>query len=263
VTLVGVLVAGTVAILDADWPSFRGGASQGVATGSPPTAFDLTTGTNIAWRTPIPGLGHSSPIAAGSLVFVTTAVSSAADTPLRTGAAGVAMADDLVEHEWRIYALDRVAGSVRWQQTAFRGTLRASRHVKNTYATATPATDGRFVVAVMGSQGLVCYDVSGRLRWTLGMGVVDLGVAQDAGTHFGSASSPIIVGNRVIVQNDRKSESLLAAYDLATGRELWKASRDEWSAWATPVVTSVGGRQIVVTNSPRRVRVLGLGAWFC
>ena len=93
------------------WPSFRGESNTGVGTGAPPTTWDLATGTNVAWSTAIPGLGHSSPIVWGDRVYVTTAVAtSGKEAAPVTGVmevVGIALSDDTGEHEWRLYALDR------------------------------------------------------------------------------------------------------------------------------------------------------------
>src|SRR5688572_22867364 len=149
------------------WPSFRGVLASGVADGAQlPDQWDLAAGTNIKWRTPLPGLAHSSPIVWDDLVLVTTAVSSDTAATFKKGLYGAGDASpDRSEHQWQVIALDRITGKVRWTQTAYRGVPREKRHIKSTYANQTPATDGTTVVAFFGSQGLYAYDMKGTLRW--------------------------------------------------------------------------------------------------
>lgn len=252
-----ILLSGSV-LLAGNWPSFRGESASGVGTGAPPTTWDLAKGTNVAWSTAIPGLGHSSPIVWGDRVFVTTAVvingKEAATVTGVMEVVGIEMAVDTGEHEWRLYALDRATGRIVWQQAAHRGKPRSRHHRKSSHATATPATDGKYVVAMMGSEGLYCYDVEGQLVWKKDLGLLDLGQVGDASYQWGPASSPVIARDRVIVQNDQQQGSFLAAYDLATGKQLWRTGRDEFPSWSTPLVVRQGDRTLVVTTSPAAVR---------
>ncbi|MSO49844.1 MAG: hypothetical protein EXQ49_08065 [Acidobacteria bacterium] len=114
--LVGCILLAGSASLAAQWPSFRGGSASGVGSGNPPVTWDLAAGTNVAWKTAILGLGHSSPIVWGDRVYVTTAVSTngreAAPVTGTMEVVGVAMARDMSEHEWRLYALDRATGKI-------------------------------------------------------------------------------------------------------------------------------------------------------
>jgi outer membrane protein assembly factor BamB len=253
----------------ANWPSFRGESTRGVGTGTPPITWDLATGTNVAWKTAIPGLGHSSPIVWGDRVYVTTAVAlKGTEAVPVTGTmevVGVAMARDMSEHEWRLYALDRATGKIIWQQAAKKATPSSQHHRKSSHASATPATDGKYIVAMMGSEGLFCYDVDGKLLWKRDFGVLDLGQVGNPSLQWGPASSPVIAGDRVIVQNDGQRampgqengeppNSFLAAFDLATGKQLWRVTTSDQPSWSTPLVMKDGERTLVITTAPLAVR---------
>ena len=243
------------------WPSFRGPDASGVETGGqPPLTWDVTAGTNVAWKTPIPGLGHSSPVVWGDRIFVTSAV----PLPGPGGDAGVD-ADSTVtlkevgsipnraRHAWRLYCLDRATGRVLWERTAHEGMPKAKRHAKASQASATAATDGTHVVAMMGSEGLYAFDMAGTPLWTKDLGHLNLGYVDDKNEEWGPGSSPVIHEGLVIVQNDRHADSYVVAFDVRTGQEKWRVGRDEMPSWATPLVHR-GTRTTVVTNSPKAIR---------
>jgi outer membrane protein assembly factor BamB len=239
------------------WPSFRGANAAGVSSSAVPVSWDVRAGSQIAWRTPISGLAHSSPIVWGDRIYVTTAVSASGPAAVRTGdssKAGIASAADTGPHTWHLIALDRASGRVVWDRAVHKGAPRVKRHVKSSHASATPATDGRVIVALLGSEGLFCFDMEGRLQWRADLGVMDVGLVDDPSYQWGPASSPTIVGDRVVVQNDRHKESFLAAYDLASGKEVWRTPHDEYPSWATPLAVRVGSRTVVVTNGGKHIR---------
>jgi len=256
---VSVSVAGIGAT---SWPAFRGVNGAGIGSGTPPATWNVAAGTNIAWKVQVPGLGHSSPIVTGDIVIVTTAVAldgrSAPVTVGNSSVAGIDSAGDTGEHEWRIYAFDRRTGRERWHHVAHRGRPRVKRHVKSSHASATPATDGKVIVALMGTEGMFCYSIDGKLLWRKDLGVMDVGLVDDPTYQWGPASSPVIADGRVLVQNDRHTDSWLASFDLATGNEQWRATRDEMPSWATPVVASREGRSMVITSSPRWIAAYDL-----
>jgi outer membrane protein assembly factor BamB len=238
-----------------EWPAFRGPNTSGVVATTAPTAWDVPAGRNIAWKTPIPGLSHSSPIVWGDHVFVITAVpATARDLPLKLGQAGIDPADDMVPHAWKLYSIERRTGRVRWERTVHEGMPRMKRHVKASHASSTPATDGTHVAVLAGSQGLFCYDLEGKLLWTRDLGVMDVGLVDDPSYQWGPASSPIIYKNLVIIQNDRHRDSSLAAFDVRTGSPAWQVTRDELPSWATPLLFQSGGRAELVTNSGKYIR---------
>ena len=239
-----------------NWPSFRGDAASGNGDGQRVVSeWDVASGKNIKWKTPIPGIANASPIVWGNRVFVTTAISRAGDSTFRTGPYGdVKPVEDLSEHTWKMYCLDKTTGKVLWEQVAFTGTPKVKRHTKGTQANSTPVTDGRRVVAAFGSPGLlVAWDMNGKQLWRADLGTLDSGWFFDPTFQWGHASSPIIYRNSVILQADRQKGSYIAAWDLDSGKQRWTTVRDgEISTWGTPaIVRSASGREEVVTNGTK------------
>ena len=258
VVSLGFAACVTAAVVQAqDWPSFRGTSLQGVAPGAPPVAWDVEAKRNVAWQTALPGLGHSSPIVWGDRVYVTAAVASSGAATVRTGdssRAGIAAAPDMVSHTWKLIALDRASGKIAWSRDAQQGVPRVKRHVKASHASATPATNGRVIVALFDSEGLFCFDMDGTLKWRQDLGVIDVGLVDDPTYQWGPASSPVIDGTRVIVQVDRHKDGFIAAFDLQTGKEAWRTGRDELPTWSTPLVVRTGSRAEIVTNGGKHIR---------
>ncbi len=254
---VATLLLATPASGGDDWPSFRGAHASGVAPAGRnlPLKWDVESGRNIAWRFRVPGLAHSSPVVWGDVLYVTSAISSRADASFKPGLYGDGDAsDDSSTHRWNLYAIDKRTGAVLWQRTAFEGEPREKRHIKSTYASASPATDGRHVVAFFGSQGLFVYTAAGELVWSKDLGHLNVGAYDLPSYEWGSASSPVLWNDRVIVQCDTQGDSFVAAFDLETGRELWRSMRDELPSWGTPTVISSAARTEVVTNGSNFIR---------
>jgi outer membrane protein assembly factor BamB len=239
-----------------NWPSFRGPGASGVAEGKPaPVSWDTSKGTNILWKVPIPGLAHSGPVVWGDKVFVTTAISSKGSNDFRHGLFGDVDSDtDTSPHSWHVYALDRRTGKIVWDRVASEGVPKIKRHIKSTHANSTPATDGRHVIAFFGSEGLYCYDVSGKLIWKKDLGVLDAGWFYDPDYQWETASSPIIFRNMVIVQCDVQKNSFIAAYDLKDGKQIWMTPRDEIPSWGTPTIYDGPTRVELITNATRAAR---------
>ena len=241
---------------DDAWPSFRGPRASGVADGQAlPERWSGVDGTNIRWRTPIPGLAHSSPIVRGGRVFLTSAISDSPDATFRPGLYGAGTAStDRSAQRWVVYAVDAATGEVLWEAVAAEGRPRDARHVKNTYASATPATDGRYVVALFGSQGLHAFDMEGQRVWAKDLGRLDAGAYDVPQLEWGPASSPIIAGDLVIVQCDTQGESFLLAADVHTGDTVWRTARDELPSWGTPSVYDGPTGAAIVTNGSNFIR---------
>ncbi len=149
------------------WPSFRGPLATGVAEGHPvPAKWDTELSENIRWKTYIPGLGHSSPIVWGNRVFVTTAVKDKGQSSLKVGMYGdVKSAKEENVFSWHILCIDREDGKILWDRRSYMGKPKIKRHPKSSHANSTPCTDGNYVVAFFGSEGLYCYDMEGNLIW--------------------------------------------------------------------------------------------------
>ena len=235
--LVLCLVCASVAQAQ-NWPSFRGQNASGVADGNnPPTVWDAEKSTNILWKTPIPGLGHSSPVIWGNRVFVTTAISSDAHSQFVHGLTGTpASATDTSKHSWRLYCLDKNTGRILWEKAVYEGTPKVKRHVKASYANSTPATDGKNLVVSFGSEGLYCFDFEGKLLWKHDLGVLDGGWTSVPGDHWGFGSSPIIYKNLAIVQCDSQTQAFIAAFNLTDGKPVWQIKREEDSSWSSPAI---------------------------
>jgi outer membrane protein assembly factor BamB len=239
-----------------NWPSFRGSQASGIAERQNlPDRWNGKTGENILWRTPIPGLAHSSPVVWGHRIFVTSAVSSDANATFRPGLYGDGDASkDRSQHRWMIYALDKRTGKILWERTAHQGVPIDKRHIKSTYANSTPATDGRIVVAWFGSQGVHAYDVNGRFLWKVDLGRLDLGAYDIPTFEWGPASSPIIWNGLVILQCDTQSDSFILALDADTGKTVWKTERDELPSWGTPTVAITSTGPELVANASNYIR---------
>jgi outer membrane protein assembly factor BamB len=238
------------------WPSFRGPQASGLAGKQDlPERWDVKTGENIRWTIPIPGLAHSSPVVWGDRVFVTTAVSSKGKATFKPGLYGAGDAsDDRSPHKWVLYGIDARTGKIAWEQVAFEGEPRNKRHIKSTYASASPATDGRIVVAWFGSQGVHAYDMNGKRLWQVDIGRVDMGAYDIPSVEWGPASSPIIWNDLVILQVDTQADSFLLALNAASGETVWKTARTELPSWGTPTVISTPAGDELVTNASNYIR---------
>jgi outer membrane protein assembly factor BamB/protein tyrosine phosphatase (PTP) superfamily phosphohydrolase (DUF442 family) len=239
-----------------NWPSFRGPHASGIADGQNlPDEWNVKTGQNILWRTPIPGLAHSSPIVWGNRVFVTSAISGDPKASFRPGLYGDGDASkDRTRHRWMIYALDKRSGKVLWERVAYEGEPLEKRHVKATYANSTPATDGRIVVSWFGSQGVYAYDIDGKFLWKVDLGRLDFGAYDIPTYEWGSASSPIIWKDLVILQCDTQTDSFIIALNANTGQTVWKTDRDEIPSWGTPTVATTSKGEELIANASNFIR---------
>ena len=248
-------LAATTSTSAQHWPAFRGPGGSGVADARPlPVQWDGVTGAGVAWKTVLPGLGHSSPVVWGNRVFVTTAISSSPDTNHNPKDTGIDPSKDASVHEWRVLALDKTTGAIVWSRTAHSGAPKSKRHIKATQANATPVTDGRYVAAAFGSEGLFVYDVDGKELWRKDLGVLDPGYYGQPDLQWGYASSPVIYGDLLILQCDLQKNSFIVAFNLADGSQVWQTERDDIPAWSTPVIYRGKARTELVTSGSRFYR---------
>lgn len=235
------------------WTGFRGNNGSGIGDGDPvPTHWSLETEEGVRWIAELPGLANSSPIVWGNRIFVTTAVADGGSKPLETGPSGAGTeVEEAVEHRWLVLAFDKSTGRELWRTEIGRGIPKTKRHFKATQANSTPATDGRHVVVVFPTAGLACLDLDGKILWKHDLGGLNAGGFNDPGLEWGYASSPLIWEDRVILQVDIHEGPYLAAWELATGKPLWRAERpDVAPSWSTPALWETpSGPELVVNAS--------------
>jgi outer membrane protein assembly factor BamB len=238
------------------WPSFRGPQASGIADGqSPPIQWDVETGQNVLWKVPIPGLGHSSPVVWDDRIFLTTAISEDPESIFLPGLDGmIDRRTDRSRHEWRVYGIDRGSGQVVWMHQPVSGSPSIQRHPKNSYASATPATDGEHVVVLLSTGGLFCYDFDGEPLWEVDLGPLNAGASYDVTYQWAAGSSPIIWEDLVIVQADQQEGSFIAAFDVDTGEEAWRTPRDVISSYSTPTIHHGADRVELVTSGAEKFR---------
>ena len=237
------------------WPAYRGYMSSGVLENTNlPENFDFEKNENIRWKISIPGMGISSPVIWGDRLFITSAISTEDKAGFKPGLYGdVRPVSDSSVHEWKVYCIDKNNGKILWEKTSCKGVPKIKRHPKSTHANTSVATDGQYVVAFFGSEGLYCYDINGNLQWQKNFGILRSAffTMEDAEWEF--ASSPIIHNGVLIIQCDVLENSFVAAYDVKTGKELWKALRDEYPGWCTPnIYTDEGNTRVVVNGYKHR-----------
>jgi len=250
ISLANLLTASGQTAPERQWPQYRGYMASGVFDNANlPPEFDLQKMINIKWKINIPGLGISSPVVWGDRLFITTAISEDDKAGFKPGLYGdVRPVNDSSVHEWKVYCINKNTGKTLWERTSCRGVPKIKRHPKSTHANTTVATDGKFVIAFFGSEGLYCYDYDGNLIWQKSFGVLKSIWAVMKNAEWEFASSPVIHDGKVVIQCDVLENSFIAALDVTTGKELWKTERDEIPGWCTPNIYSYAGRKYVVVN---------------
>jgi len=235
---------------DRQWTAFRGNFSSGVMDNANlPETFDVGKMTNIRWKTEIPGLGLSSPVIWGNKIFITSAISQADREGFKPGIYGdISPVRDSSVHEWKVFCIDKNTGKMIWEKTSYKGIPRMKRHPKSTHANTSVATDGKYVAAFFGSEGLFCYDMNGTMLWQKNFGLLKSVFFAVRSAEWEFASSPIIYNGILVIQCDVLDNSFIAAYDVKTGKELWKTQRDEYPGWCTPNIYTNAGKAYVAVN---------------
>lgn len=260
--LVLVLVGARSGLEAGNWPQWRGPHASGAAdaTADPPGRWDART--NIRWKTPIPGSGSGTPIVWEDRIFLMTAVETDVvpeqppqpDETAKTTPPGH-------EYQFIVLCLDRATGEPLWQKVAVQQAPHEGIHGTNSYASASPVTDGERLIASFGSRGIFCFDLDGNELWSRDLG--------DMRTRFGwgEAASPALWGDKVVVNWDHEDQSFIVCLDAGTGDEIWRKDRDEPTSWATPCIVEHGGRVQVIVNGTHRVRSYDLATgeviWQC
>jgi outer membrane protein assembly factor BamB len=177
------------------------------------------------------------------------------DATLRVGLYGdIAPVADEGIHEFRARCHDKRDGRLLWETTVRKASPAIKRHTKASHASSSAATDGRVLVAMFGSEGLHALDLaSGRLLWSKDLGVLDSGFFMAPEAQWGFGSSPILVDDAAIVQADVQKGSFVAAYELASGKELWRTPRADVPTWSTPALYEAGGRKRIVVNGFKQI----------
>jgi outer membrane protein assembly factor BamB len=237
-----------------NWPQWRGPGGQGVSSEHQlPTEWGPAK--NIAWKTALPGSGHSSPIVWEDRIFLTSAFEGEVVpgakpvTHMMGGKEWVhpsSVAGDR-RHTLKVMALDAKSGKLLWEQTAFEGPVFDARHERSSFAAPTAVTDGQMVFAYFGPEGLYAYDFSGKLVWKSVVKFPTLGL--------GTGTSPVLFKDLVIIQRDEDEgrNSAIVAYDKRTGTEIWRTKRAIQISWSTPVLVEAAGRTELVTNGTELV----------
>ncbi|MCY2962036.1 MAG: PQQ-binding-like beta-propeller repeat protein, partial [Planctomycetota bacterium] len=224
------------------WAQWRGPLATGEAPeGDPPITWSETE--NVRWKTSIPGLGHGSPVVWNDRVFLTSAIPVGDELPPRhTRAKG---AHDNIpvtrKQQYVALAIDRGNGRIVWQKVLREALPHdGGGHYTGSLASQSPVTDGQHLFVSFGSEGLYCLDWNGELVWEK-----DLGKMYPVHGH-GEGSSPVVYDGTVLVNWDHEQDSFLVAFEAATGKERWRASRDEITSWGSPIVFEHAGRPQVV-----------------
>jgi outer membrane protein assembly factor BamB len=245
---------------DGDWPRWRGPGNDGMARGDAPLHWSDTE--HIKWKAEIPGRGHSSPVIWGDRVFVTTAVPTSApeaDTSSTTNIGrtrgGFGKQGPQQEQKLILMALDRKTGKLVWQQAAKVATPHEGYHpTYGSFASNSPVTDGKHVVAFFGSRGVYCYDMDGKKLWEK-----DFGIQLKMFMTFGEGAWPMIEGDKLLLLFDNEVDSFLVALDVSTGKELWRTPRPDGNTnWSGPVVITVDGKKQVVVSATKKVHAYDL-----
>jgi outer membrane protein assembly factor BamB len=241
------LASTPLALVAEEWPQFRG-ALAGVAADDPGLPDTWSTTQNVVWKIDVPGLGWSSPVVWGDHIFLTSVVNTGQQEAPKPGFYLGDWPASTAPHRWMAYDIDFATGKVRWERQISTAPPVQPKHLKNSYASETPVTDGERVYFYFGNAGVFAFDLSGKQVWSKAMGPFK------TRNNWGAASSPALHGDRLYVVNDNDDQSFLAAYDKRTGAEIWRVNRMEGTNWSSPFVWQNDRRTEIVTAGSDRVR---------
>jgi len=252
VTIVAGFLLASGVFAQENWPQFRGTKAGVVEDGILPTTWSTTE--NVAWVIDIPGRAWSSPIVWVDRIFVTSAVGPADEEMPKKGLYLGGNRDKPSDktHRWMVYCIDFNSGKILWEKLAHQAVPEHPVHVKNTYASETPVTDGQHVYAYFGNVGLFCYDFDGKELWSKQFGSFKMRY------NWGTAASPVLYKDRLYIVNDNDEQSFVIALDKKTGEQIWRVNRDEKSNWATPYVWENKLRTELITSGTGKIRSYGL-----
>jgi len=211
----------------ADWLQFRGPNSNGYVEGAnPPT--DLSKDA-IAWSVELPGRGLASPIVVGDNVIVTCASGPG-------------------QRQLHVYSFDNKSGEIRWHRQ-FNATGRTMTQSKSCVAAPSPASDGKHIYTLFSSNDMFCFSLDGDLIWMRSL-TLDY---PNASNSLGLASSPVVAGNRLIIQIENDSDSFAAGLNLNSGVNEWKIARPKAANWTSPTVLQSKDQIVVALQSSKGV----------
>ena len=250
--LIPMLLSALALAASDDWPGWRGPTSNGISPlKNLPSSW--TADRNVAWKTPLAGRGLSSPVVWGDRIFLTSdtegEVVQGAVPPKHAIRGEPFRHPDSTgmnrKHILKVMSFDAKSGKQLWERTAYEGTVADEIHKFNSYASATPVTDGKFVYAYFESQGLYKYDFDGNQVWKMSLGpILTEGV--------GSGVSPVLFEDKIIIlaDQDEGERSFMAAVSTADGKIAWKIARNAQVSWTVPVILDVDHQpQLLVSGT--------------
>jgi len=231
------------------WGQWRGPLATGVAPhGDPPIEWSETK--NLRWTARLPGSGHSSPIVWGDLLFVTAVVPQGSKVEPKPDPDPGAH-DNLPvtrAHKFLGLAYSRSTGELLWQRTLAEELPHEGGHHTGSLASHSAVTDGKRVFAFLGSRGLYCLGLKGKVVWKTRLGKM-------ATKHnHGEGASPVLHGRTLVVNWDHQGQSKAVALDSLTGKTKWEVKRDEVTSWSSPIVVEHEGRTVVVISGTKFLR---------
>jgi outer membrane protein assembly factor BamB len=238
----------SVSFSEVNWPCFRGPSCGIVEDEVLPVSWSTTE--KVGWKIDVVGRAWSSPVVWGDKIFLTTVASEGHVEEAKKGLyfGGERNKPSSAVHHWIVYCYDWASGKTLWQATVHEGKPAQPVHIKNTYASETPVTDGERVYFYFGNLGVFCFDLQGTEVWQKRLDPVKMRY------NWGTAASPVLHGDRLFIVNDNEEKSYLLALDKKTGDEVFRVHRDEKSNWATPYIWENAERTEVVTCGTGKVR---------